>query len=65
MNFFSDKILKIRGTINDQVKTTWMTEISDICAANATQLTNFKPATIEEVDDHLLHAHWIQFLHLF
>ena len=47
--FFIDKIVKIRGTINDQVKTTLMTEISEICLANATQLTNFKTATIEEV----------------
>ena len=47
--FFIDKIVKIRGTINDQVKTTLMTEISEACPANATQLTNFKPATIEEV----------------
>ena len=47
--FFIDKIVKIHGTIDDQVRTTLMTEISEACPANATQLTNFKPATIEEV----------------
>ena len=47
--FFIDKIVKICGTIDDQVRTTLMTEISEECPANATQLTNFRPATIEEV----------------